>query len=74
MKQSSSQLRTFVESLLDLSQDALRFSQRYVERSKKEPHNPELALFFRNALGVVQELQVELAKTAPRSKTSRRKK
>lgn len=72
MKQKPPQLRSFVDALLQLSQDALRFSQHYVEHSAKEPRNPELARFFRNAQGVVKTLQHEL--DASSKSSSRRKK
>lgn len=72
MKQKTPQLHAFVDAFLHLSQDALRFSRDYVERSAKEPRNPELARFFRNALGVVKTLQREL--DASTKSSSRRKK
>ena len=72
MKQKTPQLHAFVDALLHLSQDALRFSQNYVEHSTKEPRNPELARFFHNALAVVNTLQREL--DASTKSSSRRKK
>ena len=72
MKRSSPNLKIFADSLLTLSQDALRFSRDYVGRSPKEPKNPELKLFFEQALKVVQDLQAQLhRKTAARSKAKK---